>query len=105
VLVGAFLPGEPGAVADTVSLLHHVAPVYPLMAMGIAIAYAFNGAGDMVRPLWWDVTLLIGVQSAVAFALGGPEVLGVEGFFVALTVSGILQGIVPAWLLSRRSWR
>jgi len=103
-LVGAFLPTEPHAVADTLSLLHHIAPVYPMMALGIAIAYAFNGAGDMVRPLIWDAALLIGVQSLIAFALGGPEVLGVQGFFVALTVSGVLQGIVPAWLLARRKW-
>lgn len=103
-LVTAFLPTEPHAVADTMALLHHVAPVYPMMALGIAIAYAFNGAGDMVRPLLWDVTLLIGVQSLIAFALGGPEVMGVQGFFVALTVSGVLQGIVPAWLLARRKW-
>ena len=79
-------------------------PVYPLMAMGMAIAYAFNGTGDMLRPLVWDFALLIVVQGTVAFVLGGPEVLGVDGFFVALTVSGVLQGIVPAWLLSRRRW-
>ncbi len=103
-LVTAFLPTEPGAVAESVALLHHVAPVYPLMALGIAVAYAFNGAGDMTRPLIWDLALLIGVQSLVAFVLGGPEMLGVDGFFVALTVSGVLQGIVPAWLLSRRRW-
>jgi|GEM_PF-1375486 len=103
-LVKAFLPGDPSAVADTVNLLYHIAPVYPLMAAGMAIAFAFNGTGDMLRPLIWDFVLLIVVQGSVAFILGGPEMLGVDGFFLALTISGVLQGIVPAWLLRRRKW-
>lgn len=103
-LVTAFLPGDPAAVADAVTLLYHVAPVYPMMALGIAVSYAFNGAGDMTRPLLWDLAMLIGLQSAVAFVLGDPDLMGINGFFVALTVSGVAQGIVPAWMLARRRW-
>ena len=103
-LVTAFLPTEPAAVEAAIDLLYHVAPVYPLMAMGIAVAYAFNGTGDMKRPLLWDLGLLVGVQGLVAFVLGAPSVLGVDGFFWALTISGVLQGVVPAYLLSRRRW-
>jgi putative MATE family efflux protein len=103
-LVTAFIPGEPQAIADTLNLLRHVAPVYPAMAFGICVAFAFNGAGDMVRPLWWDLLLLVVLQSSLAFILGSPTLFGVEGFFIALTVSGILQGLVPAWLLRRQRW-
>ena len=104
-LVTAFLPTEPVAVEMTLSLLYHIAPVYPLMAMGMCIGYAFNGAGDMLRPLLWDLVLLIGVQGTLAFVLGGADIMGVEGFFMALTISGILQGLVPAYILMRRKWR
>jgi Na+-driven multidrug efflux pump len=103
-LVSAFIPGEPKAIADTIDLLHHVAPVYPAMAFGICVAFAFNGAGDMVRPLWWDLFLLVLLQSVLAFILGSPTLFGVDGFFIALTVSGVLQGIVPAILLARQRW-
>jgi putative MATE family efflux protein len=103
-LVSAFLANETQAIADSVSLLHHVAPVYPFMAFGICVAFAFNGAGDMVRPFWWDLGILLILQSGLAFFLGDPEVLGVTGFFVALTISGVLQGFVPAALLMRRRW-
>ncbi len=104
-LVTAFLPTEPVAVEMTLSLLYYIAPVYPLMAMGMCIGYAFNGAGDMLRPLLWDLVLLIGVQGTLAFVLGGADIMGVEGFFMALTISGILQGLVPAYILMRRKWR
>jgi putative MATE family efflux protein len=103
-LVSAFLPTEPGAAADALSLLHHIAPVYPLMALGMAIAYAFNGAGDMVRPLIWDAVLLLVVQGALAFFLGAEDTLAATGFFIALTISGVFQGLVPAFLLYRRRW-
>jgi len=85
--------------------LRHVAPFSPAMAVGIAIAYAFNGAGDMVRPLFADIIVLLVVQSGVAVALGSPEVLGVSGFFVALSVSGALQGVVPSVMLWRARFR
>ncbi|MCC6620765.1 MAG: hypothetical protein IT385_05900 [Deltaproteobacteria bacterium] len=103
-LVATFAPGEPDVVATTGTLLFHVAPVYPAMAIGMTIAFAFNGAGDMVRPLVADVIVLVVVQSGVAFELGGPEVMGIQGFFVALTISGVLQGVVPSLLLKRARW-
>lgn len=104
VLVTAFIPTEPAAIRDTVDLLYHIAPTYPFMAFGICVAFAFNGAGDMVRPLWWDLLLLIGLQGGLSFVLGDPEVLGVTGFFVTLTISGLLQGIIPALVLRRARW-
>lgn len=103
-LVTAFIPDDALAIADSVALLQHIAPVYPFMAFGICIGFAFNGAGDMVRPLWWDIAILIIVQGGLAFLLGDPEWFGVTGFFIALTVSGLLQGLVPGWFLARRRW-
>lgn len=103
-LVTAFIPDEASAIHESVSLLHHVAPVYPFMAFGICVGFAFNGAGDMARPLLWDVAILLLVQSGLAFLLADPDLLGMAGFFVALTVSGVLQGLVPGWVLARSRW-
>lgn len=103
-LVTAFIPNETSAIRESVSLLHHVAPVYPFMAFGICVGFAFNGAGDMKRPLYWDLAILIFIQSSLAYFLGDPGVMGMAGFFVALTISGLLQGIVPAWVLARTQW-
>ncbi|MFO0746151.1 MAG: MATE family efflux transporter [Myxococcota bacterium] len=100
-LIQAFAPGETGVISTTTALLDHVAPFYPAMAIGIAVAFAFNGAGDMVRPLLADTIVLVIIQSTLAYILGSPDVMGVTGFFVALSISGVLQGIVPSFLLWR----
>lgn len=103
-LITIFVPDDPKVIAEATNLLMHVAPCYALMAFGIATSFAFNGAGDMKRPLYWDLAILVGVQGGVAFFLGSSEVLGVEGFYIALTISGVLQGLVPGFMLARKKW-
>jgi len=103
-LIGAFVPDDPSVVADTLELLDHVAPFYPLMAMGIAIGFVFNGAGDMRRPLIWDAVLLLVFQGGLAGLLVGTGLMAEGGFFLVLAISGVLQGVVPMWFLKRREW-
>lgn len=104
-LIGAFVPDDPSVVADTLELLDHVAPFYPLMAMGIAIGFAFNGAGDMRRPLIWDAALLLVFQGGLAGLLVGTGLMAEGGFFVVLAISGAFQGAVPIWFLRHRRWQ
>jgi Na+-driven multidrug efflux pump len=103
-LIRAFVPNDAAVIADTLVLLDHVAPFYPLVAMGIAIGFVFNGAGDMRRPLFWDLAVLVVVQAGMAALLVGSGLADERGFFVVLAISGVLQGVVPAFFLKRRSW-
>jgi Na+-driven multidrug efflux pump len=104
-LVGAFVPDAPEVRDATLTLLWHVAPCYPLMALGMACGAILNGAGDMRRPLAWDAALLVGVQSGLAALLLG--VTGeAAGLNLALAASGVLQGVIPGVVLARvvRRW-
>ena len=74
------------------------------MAMGIAIGFVFNGAGDMRRPLFWDAALLLVFQGGLAGLLVGTGLMAEGGFFLVLAMSGVLQGVIPMWFLKRREW-
>ncbi len=89
-------------IASTVSLLSHVSLVYSMMVIGIIIAAAFNGAGDMKTPLKWDLAILLVVQCGLAWLLSRS--MGATGLYVALVVSGVLQGIVPTFIFLRTQW-
>jgi Na+-driven multidrug efflux pump len=103
-LVTAFVPDAPEVRDATLTLLWHVAPCYPLMALGMACGAALNGAGDMRRPLVWDVALLLGVQTGLAAVLLGVTGDAI-GLNLALTASGVLQGLVPGLILARAARR
>lgn len=103
-LASAFIPDDAVAVTLTADLYAWAAPVYAFMATGIVISMAYNGAGDMRTPLIWDAIVLLGVQSCVALALAWPDGLGIVGVGVAIALSGLLQGVIPAWLLRKAPW-
>jgi len=98
-LAAAFIPDDPAAVALTDTLYQYAAPVYAFFTTGIVISMAYNGAGNMRAPLIWDVAVILGVQSVVAFVLARPDGLGVDGVGVAIVVSAILQGLMPGAML------
>jgi Na+-driven multidrug efflux pump len=105
-LVAAFVPDAPEVRDATLTLLWHVAPCYPLMALGMACGAVLNGAGDMRRPLAWDAALLLGVQAGLA-ALLLAATGDAGGLNLALAASGVLQGVVPGLVLARsvRRWQ
>ncbi|TNF35120.1 MAG: hypothetical protein EP329_06550 [Deltaproteobacteria bacterium] len=98
-LAAAFIPDDPTAVTLTGVLYQYAAPVYAFFTTGIVISMAYNGAGNMRTPLIWDVAIILGVQSVVAFLLARPDGLGVDGVGVAIVVSAVLQGLVPGAML------
>ena len=103
-LAAAFIPDDPAAVVLTDALYRFAAPVYAFFTTGIVIAMAYNGAGNMRSPLMWDAAIILAVQSTLAFALARPEGLGLDGVGIAIAISAVLQGVVPALLLRRASW-
>ncbi len=104
-IAGTFVPDSPEVVLRTAECLRYVAPTYAFVTVGIVIALAFNGAGDMRTPLKNDLGVLLLAQTGLAFVLGDPDVLGAQGMFLALFIAGVLQGLVPMLLLWRARWR
>jgi len=103
-LAGAFVPDDPDAVAAVATLYDYAAPAYVFFAVGIVIAMAYNGAGDMRTPLIWDTAIILVVQTSLAWVLADPEGSGLDGLGLAILGSGILQGLVPVWLLRNAHW-
>ncbi len=103
-LAAAFVPDDAVAVGLTGDIIRWAAPAYAFMTTGIVVAMAYNGAGDMRTPLLWDLAIILILQSALAFGLAHPDGLGVAGVGVAIVVSYLLQGVVPATLLRRAHW-
>ncbi len=103
-VTAVFLPDAPEVVAVAVDGLHLIAPIYAFVSVGIIIALAYNGTGDMRTPLVWDIAIQLVIQGALAWYLGAPEVMGAQGLFLALAISGLLQGLIPVALLARARW-
>ncbi|MFT7581983.1 MAG: putative MATE family efflux protein [Myxococcota bacterium] len=103
-LAAIFLPDDPLAVRYTREIFMYAAPVYAFVTTGIVVANAYNGAGDMKTPLYWDAAIMLIVQTGLVFVLAVPTGLGIAGIGIALVVSGILQGVVPTLLLRGAKW-
>jgi len=103
-LAAAFIPDDTAAVQLTDALYRFAAPVYAFFTTGIVISMAYNGAGNMRTPLLWDATLILAVQSTVALALAQPDGFGIDGIGIAIALSAVLQGVIPALFLRRAAW-
>lgn len=103
-IVTALVPDVPTAVGFTHNIVVFAAPAYVFLTMGIVISGAYNGAGNMVTPLVWDVMTILVTQSLVAVVLARPTFLGITGIGVAVLISRFLQGAVAAAFLVRARW-
>jgi Na+-driven multidrug efflux pump len=96
--VGLF--SEDAAVLDSGSrYLRTVAPFYPLLAAGIALYFASQGAG---RVLW---PVLAGTVRLGLVLAGGLAVASLQGIFVVIAVAMALYGLLTIWFVARADWR
>ncbi len=96
--VGLF--SEDAAVLESGSLyLRTVAPFYPLLAAGIALYFASQGAG---RVLW---PMLAGTARLLVVLAGGLAVASLQGVFGVIAGAMALFGLLTIWLIARADWR
>jgi Na+-driven multidrug efflux pump len=96
--VGLF--SDDAAVLESGALyLRSVAPFYPLLAAGIALYFASQGAGQVLWPV------LAGTARLLVVLAGGLAVASLQGLFGLIAGAMALFGLLTIWLIARADWR
>jgi putative MATE family efflux protein len=78
--------------------LRSVAPFYPLLAAGIALYFAAQGAG---RVLW---PVLAGTARLLLVLAGGMLVASLQGLFAVIAAAMAAFGLLTIWFIARADW-
>ena len=81
------------------SYLRTVAPFYPLLAAGIALYFASQGAGRVLRPI------LAGTVRLAIVIAGGLMVASLQGVFVVIAAAMIAFGALTVWFVASTDWK
>jgi putative MATE family efflux protein len=81
------------------SYLRTVAPFYPLLAAGIALYFASQGAGRVLRPI------LAGTVRLAIVIAGGLMVASLQGVFVVIAAAMIAFGALSVWFVASTDWK
>jgi len=78
--------------------LRTVAPFYPLLAAGIALYFASQGAG---RVLW---PVLAGTVRLLLVLAGGMLAASLQGVFAVIAFAMAVFGLLTIWFIARADW-
>jgi putative MATE family efflux protein len=78
--------------------LRTVAPFYPLLAAGIALYFASQGAGRVLRPV------LAGTVRLAMVIAGGFLAVSLHGVFIVIAAAMIAFGMLTIWFVARANW-
>jgi putative MATE family efflux protein len=78
--------------------LRGVAPFYPLLAAGIALYFASQGAG---RVLW---PVLAGTARLALVLAGGMLAASLQGLFAVIAAAMAAFGLLTIWFIARADW-
>jgi Na+-driven multidrug efflux pump len=78
--------------------LHIVGPFYSLLAAGIALYFASQGAGQMLRPV------LAGTTRLAIVLVGGALVASLPAIFAVVALGITLSAALLMWFVGRARW-
>jgi len=96
--VGLF-SSDPAVLDSGTRYLRTVAPFYALLATGIALYFASQGAGRVLPPL-----LAGTVRLALVFA-GGLAAVSLQGLFLVIAAAMIAYGVLTIWFVAASKWK
>jgi putative MATE family efflux protein len=79
--------------------LRTVAPFYPLLAAGIALYFASQGAGRVLRPV------LAGTVRLAMVIAGGLLAVSLHGVFIVIAAAMIAFGMLTIWFVAVAKWQ
>jgi putative MATE family efflux protein len=79
--------------------LRTVAPFYPLLAVGIALYFASQGAGRVLRPV------LAGTVRLALVIAGGLLAVSLQGVFIVIAAAMIAFGLLTMWFVHTARWK
>ena len=96
--VGLF-SSDPAVLESGARYLRTVAPFYPLLAVGIALYFASQGAGQVLRPV------LAGTVRLALVIAGGLFAVSLQDVFVVVAAAMIAFGALTAWFVAFARWK
>ena len=96
--VGLF-SADPAVLESGSRYLRTVAPFYPLLAVGIALYFASQGAGRVLRPV------LAGTVRLVLVLAGGLLAVSLQGVFIVIAAAMITFGVLTMWFVHSARWQ
>jgi Na+-driven multidrug efflux pump len=95
--VGLF-SSDAAVLAAGSTYLRIVAPFYPLLAAGIALYFASQGAGQMLRPV------LAGTTRLAIVLVGGAIAASLPAIFVVVALGITFSAVILMWFVGRTRW-
>jgi Na+-driven multidrug efflux pump len=95
--VGLF-SADPAVLDAGAAYLRTVAPFYPVLAAGIALYFASQGAGQVLR------MFLAGTARLAIVLAGGIAVASLGGLFAVIAVGMAAFGLATIWATARSDW-
>ena len=89
---------DPAVLESGGSYLRTVAPFYPFLAAGIALYFASQGAGSVLRPL------LAGTARLAIVLAGGALIASLQGVFIVIAAATAVYGTLTMWFVARTRW-
>ena len=89
---------DPAVLESGASYLRTVAPFYPFLAAGIALYFASQGAGSVLRPF------LAGSARLAIVLVGGFLVASLQGIFAVIAFGTAAYGLLTIWFVARTRW-
>jgi Na+-driven multidrug efflux pump len=96
--VGLFSSDE-AVLSSGSQYLRTVAPFYPLLAAGIALYFASQGAGRVLRPV------LAGTVRLALVIVGGSLAVSLQGVFMVIAAAMIAFGMLTLWFIASANWK
>ena len=94
---------DPGVLDAGTRYLRIVAPFFPFLALGIALYFAAQGAGQVVRPVLAG-TARLAIILAGAFLLSLTGMLTLSALFALIAAAMLAFGALSAWAVARARW-
>jgi Na+-driven multidrug efflux pump len=89
---------DPDVLASGSLYLRTVALFYPFLAAGMALYFASQGAGQVVRPV------LAGTARLLIVIVGCALVASLQGIFAVIAAGLAAFGALSVWVVSRARW-
>jgi putative MATE family efflux protein len=96
---------DPGVIRHANDCLRFISFGYALMAFGMVMVHAFNGAGDTYTPSLINLFCYWMFQIPVAYILAVPVGMEARGVFVAIALAETLLGVVALAFFRRGKWK
>lgn len=102
--LSAVMTRDPSTIAYTSSYIKFNAMASPLLALGMILSSALQGAGDTRTPMWITYFTNWVLRLPLAWALAINSSMGPTGVWIAMGASSSIMGVITALYFNSKKW-